>query len=569
MAAPHLSRTLNGVVTNWTYDALGRLTTIGDPIGNFTYAYVGSTGRTSSVTYPNAQTTTYAYFPVNQDLRLQQIHHKKPGGATLNKFNYTYDAVGNILTWAQQTDADPAQTYTYEYDRVDQLTAATLAASTPKRYRYAYDPAGNRTVEQVDDAGTLSAHDNMNRLTSQVPGGGLSFRGTLSESATVSVGGKPASVSGTNQFGGTTPVPSGTSQVTVQATDPSGNVRTNVYELTQAGATRSFTHDANGNLTSDGVKTYFWDAANRLVEVKQGTTTLAAFTYDGEGRRASKSAGGVTISYVYEGPQFLEERPSAGSAKRYVYGLGIDRPLAQVVTGTTTYNVADHLGSVVRTTDAAGNPTITREYGPWGNPLQGAGTSGYAFTGREWDSETGLYYFRARYLDSKIGRFISEDPIGFKAGVNFYAYVSNNPLSKTDPFGLVECCDCPSQAWFLDSGWGFTIAGGLGFSGNFGHMVCAGRPWVRRPVVIRCTMAGPMLTVGVSGGFQLPGTPPAITGVCQLNPTGPPVSFTGWVFSAGPFTASTPSGGGRPTDFAAGATAGAGAAWQTCFVFPR
>jgi RHS repeat-associated protein len=144
----------------------------------------------------------------------------------------------------------------------------------------------------------------------------------------------------------------------------------------------------------------------------------------------------VTTSYVDEGPQFLEERPSAGSVKRYVYGLGIDQPLAQVVAGTTTYNVSDHLGSIVRTTDTTGNPTLTREYDPWGNPLQGAGTSGYAFTGREWDSEIQGYYYRARYYDPKIGRFISEDPIGFNAGVNFYAYVENNSVTRTDPFGL-------------------------------------------------------------------------------------------------------------------------------------
>jgi RHS repeat-associated protein len=144
----------------------------------------------------------------------------------------------------------------------------------------------------------------------------------------------------------------------------------------------------------------------------------------------------VTTSYVDEGPQFLEERPSAGSVKRYVYGLGIDQPLAQVVAGTTTYNVSDHLGSIVRTTDTTGNPTLTREYDPWGNPLQGAGTSGYAFTGREWDSEIQGYYYRARYYDPKIGRFISEDPIQWAGGNNFYAYVENNPVNYVDPGGL-------------------------------------------------------------------------------------------------------------------------------------
>jgi RHS repeat-associated protein len=216
-----------------------------------------------------------------------------------------------------------------------------------------------------------------------------------------------------------------------------GNVRTNVYQVTQTGPTKSFTYDLNGNLTGDGTKTYEWDAANRLTAVKQGGSTLASFTYDGNGRRATKTAGGTTTTYVYDGAQFLEERPSAGATKRHVYGPGIDQPLAQVSGGTTTYSVADHLGSVVRATDAAGAPTLTREYDPWGNLLAGSATSGFAFTGREWDAEVQLAYYRARYYDPKVGRFLSEDPIGFAGGDNnFYAYVRNNPVNLIDPSGL-------------------------------------------------------------------------------------------------------------------------------------
>ena len=89
-------------------------------------------------------------------------------------------------------------------------------------------------------------------------------------------------------------------------------------------------------------------------------------------------------------------------------------------------------------TDGAGVPVATRQYDAWGNPEIGAGEPGYAYTGREWDPETGLYYYRARYYDPKIGRFLSEDPIGFDGGVNFHAYVSNNPVNFVDPLGLAE-----------------------------------------------------------------------------------------------------------------------------------
>jgi RHS repeat-associated protein len=74
----------------------------------------------------------------------------------------------------------------------------------------------------------------------------------------------------------------------------------------------------------------------------------------------------------------------------------------------------------------------------WGNLEVGADQPGYAFTGREWDPETGLYYYRARYYDPKAGRFLSEDPIGLDGGVNFYSYVRNQPTNLIDPFGLQD-----------------------------------------------------------------------------------------------------------------------------------
>ena len=60
------------------------------------------------------------------------------------------------------------------------------------------------------------------------------------------------------------------------------------------------------------------------------------------------------------------------------------------------------------------------------------------YTGREFDSETGLYYYRARYYDPTTGRFISEDPIGLRDGVDLYVYVHNGPTTSTDPQGLYQ-----------------------------------------------------------------------------------------------------------------------------------
>jgi RHS repeat-associated protein len=133
----------------------------------------------------------------------------------------------------------------------------------------------------------------------------------------------------------------------------------------------------------------------------------------------------------------------------YIHGPGIDEPLEVYHgTGETWYYHADGLGSIVRVTDEDGQfvPAVARQYDAFGNLQVGGAYEGYAFTGREWDPETGLYYYRARYYDPKIGRFISEDPIGFEAGINFYAYVSNNPVNWVDPFGLqaIQCVPLPN-----------------------------------------------------------------------------------------------------------------------------
>jgi YD repeat-containing protein len=112
------------------------------------------------------------------------------------------------------------------------------------------------------------------------------------------VAGKPAQVASDNKFQAQAEVPGGTGNVAIVATDPSGNVRTNTYQVIQAGSTTSYSYDANGNLTDDGTRTFEWDAENRLTAVKQGAATLAAFTYDGEGRRSTKISAGATTSYA-------------------------------------------------------------------------------------------------------------------------------------------------------------------------------------------------------------------------------------------------------------------------------
>jgi len=435
-----VTRTLNGVTSTSVYDALGRLATQGDPIGTFAHAYDGATGRLTSLTYPNGQTSTYAYFPNSGDRRLQEIHHKTPTGGTLSRFAYTYDAVGNIATWTQQYEATTRE-YDFTYDAADELTGAVYRTTDPtptilKRYGYSYDPVGNRTTEHIDDAPRTWTYDTMNRMTSQAGGGLLTFTGTVNEPAMVTVQARPAVLEASTNFSGTAVVGTGTNTVAVTATDPSGNTRTAEYEVDVTAASDTFTYDANGNLTGQATRTYEWDAANRLVRVVENTVEVGRFEYDGFGRRAQKAAAGTTRTYVYDSEDILEDRITGGGTSRHVHGPAIDQPLGTVSeTGTVSYYVTDQLGSVVQATNVSGIITLTRQYDPFGNPLVGATESGYAFTGREWDAETALQYHRARYYRPAIGRFLSADPAGLIDGPNLYRYSRNAPVRWVDPDG--------------------------------------------------------------------------------------------------------------------------------------
>jgi RHS repeat-associated protein len=438
------TRSIGGAGTvTYSYDSLSRLTSQANPVGIFTWAYEGVTGRVLTLDYPNGQRTSYQYFDNLGDRQLKQIHNHIPAtSTTISKFDYTYDDVGNILTWQQQAGAASPNVYELGYDAADQLTAAILkttggSPTVLKRYGYAYDPAGNRTTEQVDDVAALSAYDTRNRLTGQQPGGALLFKGSTNEPSTVTVQGKPAATAADNTFAGAAQVPSGTSNVEVKATDPAGNVRTNTYQVSQSGTTKNFTYDDNGNLIGDGTRIFEWNAENRLTAVKQGAATLASFVYDANGRRYQKIAGGVTHTFIHDGTEVAEERLGTGGTIRYFHGAGIDQHLgSQDQGGAPLFYVADHLGSIRQVTNNGGSVTLTRDYDSYGSLLAGSSSAGYAFTGREWDAASSLYYYRARYYDPTVGRFLSQDPLGVE--VNPFSYVGGNPVAYGDSLGLLR-----------------------------------------------------------------------------------------------------------------------------------
>jgi RHS repeat-associated protein len=145
------------------------------------------------------------------------------------------------------------------------------------------------------------------------------------------------------------------------------------------------------------------------------------------------------MNYLYGGANLLEELDSGGNLLgKYTQGPGIDQPLSELRGGTTSYNDQDGLGSVSSLSNSAGTLANTYSYDSFGKLTGSTGTvtDPFQYTGREFDSETGMYYYRARYYDQTVGRFLSEDPIGLMGGPNFYQYVNNDPVSLIDPPGL-------------------------------------------------------------------------------------------------------------------------------------
>jgi RHS repeat-associated protein len=195
--------------------------------------------------------------------------------------------------------------------------------------------------------------------------------------------------------------------------------------------------DNNGNLTQRGSTTYTWDVRDRLVGISGGQS--ASFVYDAFNRRVEKTVSGVTTKYHYDGLDIVEELDSLDNVKAfYVRGLNIDEPLARIASdGSIRYYHTDALGSVIALTDENAVVKTQYIYSPFGETavIGEASENPFQYTGRENDGN-GHYHYRARYYSPEMGRFISEDPIRFEGGMNWYAYVGNRPVNAVDPLGL-------------------------------------------------------------------------------------------------------------------------------------
>jgi len=404
--------TPDGQVISYAHDAADRLAAITSGDKTFTFGY-DTPGRRKKLTYPSGAFTDYDYDTAG---RLTRLTHKSANGRVLDSFGYTHDKVGNRLT-----KTEPDGTTSYGYDAIYRLLSAIPYRFSGKETEtFSYDPVGNRLTGPNEQLSYL--YNQGNQLTA----------------ATTQTHNHPKHGHGEN-------------------------------------AKTDYTYDKNGNLTkkeepsrSSRDKTttlYSYDFENRLtkVEIQRGhRRKVVTFTYDPFGRRLSKAVhreeleedeeqreegpgcdderhAPRTTYYLYDNEDIIAEYDDKGETTvRYLHGPGIDEPLAMERKGKVYYYHADGLSSITALTDRHGHVARQYDYDSFGNMSAKQNQFGqpYTYTAREWDKETGLYYYRARYYDPMAGRFISKDPIGFAGGdVNLYGYVSNNPINLTDPEG--------------------------------------------------------------------------------------------------------------------------------------
>lgn len=361
----------------YVYDAKGRLVEQADPrTGTYRWGY-DSLDRRSNLVYPNGVETRFEYDTAS---KLVLLTTRNSAGQVLDGYRYSYDAVGNRTGLAALRESAD---HLYDYDENNRLTRWQLGSD--RFQQFTYDSVGNRLSLQ-DQAGTTTySYDPAHRLLSRIQEQGGVTAGTVS------------------------------------------------YEW-----------DLSGNLVQEedgeGGRSYTYDALHRL----KGLTDSAGsrgYGYDPEGRRVRETSGNGTQRFLHSFEDIVGVFDDGGLETYFSHGPGIDVPFAEVGRDSTVRYLhrEEVTGSVTAVSSETGQLAGSTVYTPFGETESVIGESSrFGFTGREHD-DTGLLYFRARYLDPEIGRFTAPDPIlgtpEEPFSLNPYTYAWNNPLTYTDPSG--------------------------------------------------------------------------------------------------------------------------------------
>lgn len=435
--------------TTWTYDNMDRVLTRTDPLlRQESYSYDLNGNLVSSTDRKN-QVTSLTYDPLNRP-KLAGYNTVVNGGVTSyeSTVGYTYDG-GNRMTQAVDSAGG---TITEAYDNLDRLTSETTPQGS---ITYGYDLAGRRASMTVTGQPQVTySYDNANRLTQIAQGTstvGFSYdtinrRSTLTLSNGVNMSytyDNDSRVTGitykfnANTLGNLTYTYDSLGRRTqvggsFAQTGLPGTITSATYdaanELTNWNGT-SISYDLNGNMLSDGANTFSWNARDQVAALNS-----MGRQYDAFGRRTQN---GVGTSFLYDGANAAQELSGTTVTASLLSG-SVDEVFTRADSTGSVTSLKDALGSTIALVDSASVIQTAYSYDPFGNTTITGDTNGsvFQYTGRE-NEGNGLYFYRNRYYSPLLGRFISQDPLGFAgSGPNLYAYANNNPVNLVDPYGL-------------------------------------------------------------------------------------------------------------------------------------
>ena len=481
VSAKRGSTTLQGAT--YGYDTAGRVQSLTDGSYNANYTYAPWTMLVNTVSFQAGTTRMTTFKQFDRLNRLQSIR-SAPAASEVLPISHSYH-----YNQANQRDnamlADGSY-WVYEYDSLGQVKSGkrywsdgTVVAG--QQFEYGFDDIGNRSSTKAggneNGAGLRSATYTpdtfgLNQYTNRTVPRAFDVLGLANVAATVTVNSDTTYRKGEYYRKEVTVAtgsdPAYTAVTATAALSGYTNQTGTGYTFTPA-ATEWFTHDADGNLTRDGLWDYAWDGENRLVQMTTRTDVTVAparrieFEYDWQGRRIGKKVydartGGTLLStarFLYDGWNLLAELDASNNRVRtFMWGLdisgsvqgagGVGGLLKVAYYGATTTNAFvayDGNGNVMGLLDSTTANWVARyEYGPFGELIRASGpmakANPFRFSTKYQDDETDLLYYGYRYYGPSTGRWLSRDRQGEQGGLNLYGFVKNCPVSLIDVLGL-------------------------------------------------------------------------------------------------------------------------------------
>ncbi|MDD4018820.1 MAG: hypothetical protein PHV28_12855 [Kiritimatiellae bacterium] len=455
-----------GVTTDYSYDTLGQLIGIeySDSTPDVAFGYDRIGRLVSAITVDSTNLFEYSVFEIESETQngVAITRYYDSGGRHAGfelgdgfAFSCGYDIFGRL---SSLQSASPAGTELYQYaycEGTDFVVSMTNSAgfwwrrvyeqnrdlivdvkngfngSTVSDFAYFNDPGGHR-ARRVDSGAVtnLFAHN----VRSEIVG----------------------AVMGTNAYEydfdqiGNRLYEAFNSETNLYASNPL-NQYTNITD----GTGTIPAYDADGNMLTNGVWSFTWDAENRLVSAMSNAVCVIINIYDHQSRRIAKVTSEETRAFIWDGWNMTREvidQGSTASTNHHVWGLdlsgslqgagGVGGLLAENKDGVPYFPCFDANGNVTEFVNENGDVRAHYEYSPFGEITAQSGDMADAFTHRfstkPFDVETGIVMYELRPYEPGLGRWLCRDPIGETGGLNIYTMTGNNPVDAIDQYGMGE-----------------------------------------------------------------------------------------------------------------------------------